>query len=589
MTKNFAANLKIGAVMGSSVGRVFGGVNKKIKEQESTLKKLRAAYKDASKGTGEYANSLDKLGREITQTEAKLKRLRAASKIDLGKSLKGVGSTFGKDLARGGIVGGTITAAGLGIAKNMLDVTAAFEKSLTVLKTVEGSQAKAQASFSWIQDFAQRTPFELQQVTDAFVRLRAYGIDPIRGDALRVLGDTSSAMGKDIMDAVEAIADAVTGENERLKEFGIKAAKDGAKITYTWTDRAGKQQRKSVDANNKAMIQSTLLAIWNAKYKGAMDDQSRTWNGMMSNMKDTWARFAYDVMQSGPFEELKKQLQSLLDKVGVWAKDGTLKMWAERTGKWMVDTGGKVWKFGQTIFRALDATQNFLGGWENLGYALIALNFAPTIAAIGSMVASLWTLTGASWAAVGPWLALAAAIGSVIYIFNNLDTVGEKVNGFLDAIIGDGYTTMMGDALNNLVWFITEDLPHAFTELGNTITTFATNASNAIRDAFASVFAWLINQFDMIGNKIAAIWDKAKALGESVKSFFGFGSAASPTSAPVTPAESMPDRSTSMNQSNNFNINVNAPGADGRRIADQLRNEFNRKPLFDMDGALAPG
>jgi hypothetical protein len=51
----------------------------------------------------------------------------------------------------------------------------------------------------------------------------------------------------------------------------------------------------------------------------------------------------------------------------------------------------------------------------------------------------------------------------------------------------------------------------------------------------------------------------------------------------------MPDRSTSMNQSNSFNINVNAPGADGRRIADQIRNEFNRKPLFDMDGALAPG
>jgi hypothetical protein len=93
----------------------------------------------------------------------------------------------------------------------------------------------------------------------------------------------------------------------------------------------------------------------------------------------------------------------------------------------------------------------------------------------------------------------------------------------------------------------------------------------------------------MIGNKIAAIWDKAKALGESVKNFFGFGSAATPTSAPVTPSESMPDRSTSMNQSNSFNINVNAPGADGRRIADQIRNEFNRKPLFDMDGALAPG
>jgi hypothetical protein len=146
----------------------------------------------------------------------------------------------------------------------------------------------------------------------------------------------------------------------------------------------------------------------------------------------------------------------------------------------------------------------------------------------------------------------------------------------------------MGDFYNelaNLPYTIKHYLDLSFVVFQD----WAEKTARVIREAFTAVFNWLAEQFNMISNKITAMWDKAKALGESVKNFFGFGSSATPTSAPVTPAESMPDRSTSMNQSNSFNINVNAPGADGRRIADQIRNEFNRKPLFDMDGALAPG
>jgi hypothetical protein len=582
MTKNFAANMKIGAMMGSSVGRVFGGVNKKVKEQEAVLKSLRAAYKEASKGSGEFAGNLAKLEREITSAESKLKRLRAAAKIDLGASMKGIGSKFMGDTKRLGVVGGVMGAAGVGIAKNMLDVTAAFEKSLTVLKTVEGSAEKAGQSFAWIQDFAQKTPFELQQVTDAFVRLRAYGIDPIRGDTLRILGDTASAMGKDVMDAVEAIADATTGENERLKEFGIKAAKEGAKTTYTWTDRTGKQMKKTIDGNNRALIQSTLLAIWNSKYKGAMDEQSKTWNGMVSNLKDTWARFAYDVMQSGPFEELKKQLGGLLDQFVVFAKDGTLKRWAEQTGKFMVDAGSKIGTIATTLYNVLNAVQNFLGGWDKLVYAIIGLNFAPTIAAFASMTTSLWTLTGASWAAVGPWLGLAAAIGAVYLAWTNLDTL-EK---FWDATIPYEWQAAVGLAIITVMDKITE-LYDKFIGFNKWIIEETPKAAKVMGDAFIGVFKWIGEKIDMVLGKIEALGNGALNLGKKIGDFFGFGGGASPTAAPVTPKENMPGNKTSMNQNNNININVNAPGADGRRIADQLRNEFNRKPLYDMD-SFAP-
>ena len=190
----------------------------------------------------------------------------------MAEAAKGVGTLALKMAAFG-----TVAAAGAAgfaawkakdFAMGVIGTASAFENLNVRLTTVQGSAEKAKESMAWIREFTAKTPFELEEVSAAFVKLEAYGLDATKW--MEVLGDTASAMGKDVMDAVEAIADAVTGENERLKEFGIKASKDGGKIAYTWTDRNGKQLKKVVDGNNRAMIQSTILGIWNSKYKGAM-------------------------------------------------------------------------------------------------------------------------------------------------------------------------------------------------------------------------------------------------------------------------------------------------------------------------------
>ncbi len=87
-------------------------------------------------------------------------------------------------------------------------------------------------------------------------------------DVSSLLGDTSAAMGKDLQAAVEAMADAVTGENERLKEFGIKASTNGGLITYQFADRAGLQRTATALATDRAAIQQTLERIVNEGCNG---------------------------------------------------------------------------------------------------------------------------------------------------------------------------------------------------------------------------------------------------------------------------------------------------------------------------------
>lgn len=191
----------------------------------------------------------------------------------------------------------------------LLDTAGEFEKYKTILATLEGSSEKAEASFAWVKEFTAKTPYELSEVTKAFVKLKSYGIDPTDG-TLKLLGDTSAAMGKKLEDAVEMMADALTGENERLKEFGIKASKEGDNIKYTWTNSSGEAKQTIVE-NNSEIIKSTLSAIFNDKYQGAMDNLSQTWEGLTSNLKDNWTQFKADLANgSGFFEGAKEAIRT---------------------------------------------------------------------------------------------------------------------------------------------------------------------------------------------------------------------------------------------------------------------------------------
>lgn len=300
---------------------------------------LRAADK-ASKPLQAFNRRMRQLTGPVRDVQVGLNKLgREAGFHRLGKSLGRVGRQMNDVTSRAGKMGRTIGLAlaggGFGFKKAFIDPAATRENFMAVLEILEGGKDKAQKALDWVSNFAATTPYELEQVQDAFKQLRAYGLDPTNG-LLKTLGDTSAAMGKPIMEAVEAIADAVTGENERLKEFGIKAEKNGNKIKYTYMQN-GKQMSVWANANNRKQIEGTLTMIMNKKYSGAMEKRSKTWDGMISNMSDQWTRFANLVMDSGPFEFLKGQLKGVLDKINAMAADGSLQKWAERVGKDLVE------------------------------------------------------------------------------------------------------------------------------------------------------------------------------------------------------------------------------------------------------------
>lgn len=169
------------------------------------------------------------------------------------------------------------------------------------------------------------------------------------------------------MQAIEMLADAQTGEFERLKEFGVRAIKAGEQITFTYL-RNGQEIRRTA-RNNAVEIQRALLGIFDVRFGGMMDRQARTLSGMWSNLMDSIANFQLDVADGGFFDFVKSQLGDLLDWVNAKANDGSLKRWAHEVSVRMTEMAKAAREFvngvrwsdvGESLQTAVDVSRALL-------------------------------------------------------------------------------------------------------------------------------------------------------------------------------------------------------------------------------------
>ena len=211
-----------------------------------------------------------------------------------GGSFKGLGSFVNPTtLALAGLTAG---AAGL---NKVFRETAALQDYQAQLKTATGSTEEARVAFENLEEFAAKTPYALNQSVEAFIKLKNLGLEPSER-ALMSYGNTASAMGKDLSQFIEAVADASTSEFERLKEFGIKARKNGDQVSFTF-----KGMTKTI-GNNSEEIQSYLMQLGETDFAGAMTDRMDTLNGAASNLEDAWDKLFRTMGDGTPVGEALK-------------------------------------------------------------------------------------------------------------------------------------------------------------------------------------------------------------------------------------------------------------------------------------------
>lgn len=219
---------------------------------EEELKKVNNRM-DELRGTGEYAK------KEISGFERTMSMAKTAAKgfvaVQLLSYLKSVGT-------------------------NAYNTRKEFARYEAVLKNATGSGKEASNVMRTLQTLAADTPASVAEWTEAYIKLINRGIKPTTSE-LTALGDIATSQGKDLDQFIEALLDAMTGENERLKEFGITAQKNGETTAFTFKGVTTEVK------NNDQAIKDYIISLGQLQgVQGSMATQMKELGGLESNLGD---------------------------------------------------------------------------------------------------------------------------------------------------------------------------------------------------------------------------------------------------------------------------------------------------------------
>ncbi len=279
-----------------------------------------------------------------------------------------VASAVGGGLTSGGVFGGVVSGnlaadAILAVSRAALTGGAAvlwysskLEQTAVSFKTLLGSSAAATVHIKDLQQFAKTTPFEFAELTGASRRLQNVGFSAQEVIPLmRDIGNAASAAGASQEDlngitlAMSQIAAKGKVSAEELNQLGERGI-PGLKIL---SEQLGLSKAQVMKLGEAGQLSSELFfkAFSNysqANFGGAMEAQSRTFQGALSNIKD-----ALMISAANDF----KPLYNAISGITVSIADGmnaaepslgrTFRTAGEELGRSMREGFDNIWK-GQT-------------------------------------------------------------------------------------------------------------------------------------------------------------------------------------------------------------------------------------------------
>lgn len=414
----------------------------------------------------------------------------AAGKFSLKameKAFTGLKVTAGASLAA---VGASLTA---GLSEG-LD----YEKYRVQLQTATKDTEKTTKLMKNAIDYANKTPFETGEIIEATSKFEAMGLSSEKW--LGITADMAGATSKDMIQAVEAIIDAVaSGEFERLKEFGIK------KDSLAGFNASG----SLVDQN--AMVDS-LMKQMQDRFEGGAEELSKTTSGMWSTVTGTFKNSMAKVIgvlddgtiRSGSIlSRLRDIIQKVADKFTEWQNNGTIDKIAEQLDKLIVASikGFKdlIAKIKEVIvevkaFLASAKFEKFINTIKVIAPLIMGIVAAQKLWTAGIKLYEMWILraeiaqaamnvvTGIwnALALANPWgLLLTAIIAILLLVVLNFDNVKAACVALWEKwlVVWDGIKTKTSEVVTSMT-----------TAFGN----FWTGLKNGVK-GFANFFVEKIN------------------------------------------------------------------------------------------------
>ena len=352
---------------------------------------------DLARKARRYGNSMSEFARRTSTSMMMINRSVAAAS-------KGIDSLGNRTILGAGV-------AAVAFERTFIKTAASFEKMRTSMESLMGSEAGGQKALEWIEKFTQSTPYSVEEVTQSFIRLKAYGLDPMDG-SLQSIADQVSKMGgnAEMVDGV-AMALGQAWTKGKLQAEELNQMLERGVPVYEYLQKASKElghnsgqgfsreQLQKMSESGKLTRDTIrdLIRVMGEESEGSALRQMKTWNGMISNIGDHWMLFQRDVMNSGAFEMLKGELGEFLSMLDQMKSTGEYDELVDKVGTNLVESfktaanaarglkevGDGLLPVLKAVGTGAQAISEAVGGYGNLAKILAsiyAINKAASIA-----------------------------------------------------------------------------------------------------------------------------------------------------------------------------------------------------------------
>jgi tape measure domain-containing protein len=278
--------------------------------------KIGATSKDAEAAFDRIADKAMTTGQKIQSAMREASYKMASAMRESVDKIDSQFSRFGKivDTIKSKFMMITaILSVGFGASK-ILNIASEFEQLDIRLKQVMGSAEEGQRAFQWIKQLGQQTPYSIKEVTDAFMMLKNFGMDPMDG-TLRQISDASSKFGKDAtaMTSISLALGQAWGLGKLQGQDMMQMVNAGLPVWDLLSKATGKtipELRKMSEAGQLGRdSMRQLIDEMGRVSQGASQEKMDAYAGAVSNMGDAVDGSINKMRAAGGFDWITKSIQ----------------------------------------------------------------------------------------------------------------------------------------------------------------------------------------------------------------------------------------------------------------------------------------
>lgn len=268
----------------------------------------------------------------------------------------------------------TIAVVALGgMLKSLSDVTAEAERMKASLNVMTGG--RGEETFTALSSFAARTNVTTAEAVKQYTQLRAVGLQPTIED-METLLDLTNAFGgsQAVFQRITKALGDIQAKGKLMGEEVRQLTNIGVPIRAILLE-SGLLAENMIDQIGKANISATkvIQAIFDytkKNFKDITQEIMKTWAGTVERLQDTWWRWKRVVAETGFFDSLKEQIDSMINTNTGWARV------LERVGSLLGELTKGIFSFGESLDSNFGILNTFLGILEMVALALKTVWYA---------------------------------------------------------------------------------------------------------------------------------------------------------------------------------------------------------------------